>query len=225
MSSMGRRARIVIPDLPHHVVHRGNHSQQVFFCDDDRLEYLRILTGSARKYDVRIISFCLMDNHVHLIAVPPDKNSLGLLFRRALMLYSRYINENFDWTGHLWQGRYYSSPMDLEYLYTAVRYVERNPVRAHMVSLPWEYPWSSAVYRISGYYPSGLLSRYEPLERMVGDWADYLSLGLQDSRCEELRSGTSSGRPLGSDAFIQRIEAATKSDFAHIKRGRPPDWM
>ena len=224
MSSMARRARVVIPQLPHHVVHRGNHRQQVFFCDEDRLEYLRILSDSLPKYGVRIISYCLMKNHVHLITVPQRENSLAGLFRRALMLYSRYVNERHGWIGHLWQGRYFSSPLDPPYLYNAVRYVERNPVRAGLVEKPWEYRWSSALFRLTARRNSNILQRYSPLEDMVTDWRSYLELELPDITLGRLRRSTKAGTPMGSEEFLQRLEQAG-IEFSRGKRGRTPDWM
>ena len=141
---MGRLARVVLPNVPHHITQRGNRNQPVFFSEDDKKEYLRLVSTHAKRHGVQIWAYCLMTNHVHFIAVPDSEKSLTATFQEAHRLYTRRINFREGWRGYLWQGRFASFPMDEEYLIAAVRYVEQNPVKAKLVSNAWDYPWSSA---------------------------------------------------------------------------------
>jgi len=134
---MPRHARIVIPGLSHHITQRGNNRQDVFFVDDDRVAYLDLLREQCLKHRVRVLGYCLMTNHIHLIATPAHEDSLNLAIGRTHFLYTQLINRLHDRSGHLWQGRFHSCLMDGAYTLAAMRYVERNPVRAKMTRAPW----------------------------------------------------------------------------------------
>lgn len=141
---MPRLARSVCAELPHHITQRGNRREDVFFTDQDRQAYLDWLKDYAEKSKVDILAYCLMTNHLHLVAVPSTEQGLQQLLKPLHMRYAQRINRARGWKGHLWQGRYYSSALDEDYLWAAIRYVERNPVRARIVRKAENYPWSSA---------------------------------------------------------------------------------
>ena len=141
---MPRLARTVCARVPHHVTQRGNRREEVFFTDEDRLAYLAWLKDYAEKYEVEILTYCLMTNHIHLIAVPAGGDGLEKMLKPLHMRYAQRINRVRHWKGHVWQGRFFSSALDGDYLWAAVRYVERNPVRARMVQKAENYRWSSA---------------------------------------------------------------------------------
>ena len=141
---MPRTARIVHPDVPHHVVQRGNRRMQVFFEDDDYRYYLNLIAEGCRRADTAILGYCLMPNHVHLILVPTKPDGLRQAISEPHRIYSRRINERNDWNGHLWQERFASFPMSDRYFIAALRYIELNPVRAGMCDNPFLYQWSSA---------------------------------------------------------------------------------
>ena len=141
---MPRRPRVVIPGVPHHITQRGNNRQPVFFSPDDRLFYLDLLSRHARRSGVHILGYCLMTNHVHLIAVPERDASLARALRHAHSEYSLALNRSARRSGHVWQNRYFSCPMSADRLLSALRYVELNPVRAGMVGAAWNWRWSSA---------------------------------------------------------------------------------
>jgi putative transposase len=147
---MARIARVVAVGHPHHIIQRGNRRQKVFFKDTDRLLYLNLLKEQGELYGLEYWAYCLMDNHVHLIAVPRKRDSFQA-FAKANWWYTKKINENHGWRGYLWQGRFLSYPMDEMYCFLGVRYVERNPVRAGMVKKSEDYIWSSA--RSHAYIP------------------------------------------------------------------------
>ena len=119
---MARIARIVIPGVPHHIIQRGNRRQDVFFCDEDRKRYLAILLEESGKAGLTYWAYCLMNNHVHLIAVPKDEKGLAKGIGETHRKYTKYINTREKWRGYLWQGRFMSCPLDEKHLYAAVRY-------------------------------------------------------------------------------------------------------
>src|SRR5580658_9625112 len=109
---MPRTARIVLPAVPHHTTQRGNNRQDVFFVDDDRLAYLKVLQRQSARYGLKIVGYCLMTNHVHLIVVPEHADSLAKAIGRTHWLYAQYVNKLHGRSGHLWQNRFYSNGMD-----------------------------------------------------------------------------------------------------------------
>jgi putative transposase len=213
---MARIARVVSPGVPHHLTQRGNRRQQSFFCDDDYEAYIELMAEWCSRYGVAVWAYCLMSNHVHLIVVPASEDGLRCAVGEAHRRYSRRINFREGWRGHLWQGRFASYPMDEHYLLAATRYVELNPVRAGLVKSPGAYPWSSAAAHLTGRDDG--LARVGPLLELVGDWVAFLSAGCSESESEALRRHERTGRPLGNDDFLSRLEAALGRP---MRRGKP----
>lgn len=201
---MTRIARIVAAGFPHYVVQRGNRRQPTFFCEADYLAYLELMAEWCEKHGVEIWTYCLMTNHVHLIAVPKQEDSLRLGIGEAHRRYTRRVNFREGWRGHLWQERFHSYPMDEPHLLAAARYVEQNPVRAGMVSEPREYPWSSAAAHLTG--QDDCLVKVQPLLDMIPDWESYIQEGISDETLMELRKHEQTGRPLGNQAFVSNLE-------------------
>jgi putative transposase len=200
---MPRAARIVYPGVPHHITQRGNRRQRVFFSDEDKTLYLRLLSGWAEKAGLSIWAYCLMDNHVHHVAVPKTEASLAVAIGETHKAYTKIINEREGWRGFLWQGRFSSFPMDVPYLYRAMRYDELNPVRAGIVENAADYPWSSAKAHISG-ERNELLSK-NPLGMNGREWTAYLREGLVEDETEMFRKHVQSGSPLGDEDFLRRL--------------------
>ena len=141
---MARLARLVVPGMPHHVTQRGNRRQQTFFNEGDYAAYLELMGEWCQEKGVQIWSYCLMPNHVHLIAVPSSEDGLRWAIGSAHERYTRRINFREKWRGYLWQGRFASFVMDEPYLLATARYVELNPVRAKLAPSVGAWPWSSA---------------------------------------------------------------------------------
>jgi putative transposase len=221
---MPRIARVVIPGCPHHVTQRGNHRQRVFFSEKDYETYLRLLRKYFSKYGVTLVGFALLPNHTHKIAVPLSPKSLakgvGLLHND----FARWQQVQRDQTGHLWQNRFFSTPMDDNYFWRALRYVELNPVRAGLVQNAWDWPWSSARAHVTGIDESGLLDMDTWRSRFDCDrWRAYLEEGRNSDReYDEMRKATRTGRPLGDDDFIKRLEDLTGRVLRPKKRGPTP---
>lgn len=215
---MARLARVVAPGYPHHVVQRGNRRLPTFFCDEDYWLYLRLMSEWCEKFHVEIWAYCLMTNHVHMIAVPETEDGLRRAVGEAHRRYTTAINRREKWTGHLWQGRFSSVVMDEEHLLTAGRYVELTPVRAKMVTQADEYKWSSARAHLAG--QDDLLVKVGPMLSMVGDWSMCLAEPETESVYEEFKVTEKSGRPLGSESFVEKLEMLLGRSLKPKKRGR-----
>jgi putative transposase len=216
---MARLARLVIPGMPHHVTQRGNRRQQTFFHDGDYAAYLELMAEWCREEGVAIWGYCLMPNHTHLIAVPASEQGLGRAVGEAHRRYTRRVNFREKWRGYLWQGRFASFVMDEPYLLATARYVELNPVRAGLVESPAEWRWSSARAHLSG-RDDGLV-KVAPMLAMVDDWQDLLNSVLPEEELKELRRHGRTGRPLGDEAFVERLEALVGRVLKPQKGGRP----
>jgi len=220
---MPRLARTVCAHVPHHITQRGNRREKVFFTDEDRRAYLAWLKDYAEKYEVDILAYCLMTNHIHLIAVPAAEDGLEKVLKPLHMRYAQRVNRARHWKGHLWQGRYFSSALDEDYLWAAVRYVERNPVRARMVRKAENYRWSSASAHC-GMKPDPVLTGKPSWHRQfesIGDWSAWLADGDEPQRLEILRRNVEKGLPCGSEKFIQKLEKSTGRALQYWPRGRP----
>jgi putative transposase len=205
------------------VTQRGNNRQPVFFADHDRRLYLHLLTRHARRRGTRILSYCLMTNHVHLVAVPEREDSLARTFGPAHSEYASALNISESRTGHLWQSRFFSCPLDAAHLQNAMRYVELNPVRAKLVAAPWVWPWSSARAHCSDAV-SDLVLDYCGGHRGVWDcmdWRKELLSGLSDDEMQAVRHATRTGEPLGSREFLMRLERQAGKRLSVLPRGRP----
>ena len=214
---MPRIARVVVPGAPHHIVQRGNRRLPTFFCDDDYQYYLEIMREWCDRHDVDIWAYCLMTNHVHLIAVPETAEGLRLAIGEAHRRYTLRVNRRERWTGHLWQGRFSSFVMDEPYLLAAARYIERNPVRAGMVKAPWTYRWSSARAHVDNL--DDILARPGPLLLRMPDWRSFLMRPENDKDLQAIERHERTGRPLGADSFFDRLRTILGVDLRPKKPG------
>jgi putative transposase len=205
---MARISRVVAPNMPHHVVQRGNRRQKAFFNDHDKAAYLNILKEQARRFGVSIWAYCLMDNHVHFVAVPQDQESLANTFGQTHRHYTRMVNFREGWRGYLWQGRFSSYVLDENYLYAVVRYIENNPVRAGLVLKAEDYLWSSARARALR-LKDDLLTDYF-LVNEIPDWSEFLrSADEEDPDGKLLESRLNTGRPLTAPEALETLERIT----------------
>jgi len=217
---MARLARLVIPGLPHLVTQRGNRRQQTFFNDGDYEAYIELMAAWCTEHGVEIWSYCLMPNHVHLIAVPQTEDGLRRAIGEAHRRYTRRINFREKWRGYLWQGRFASFVMDEPYLLAAARYVELNPVWAKLAKQAWQWPWSSAKAHLSG--RDDKLVKVAPLLAMVGDWKTFLRSAIREEELRDLRGHARTGRPLGSPTFLDRLESLVGCILKPQKPGPKP---
>lgn len=215
---MARLARMVLPGHPHHVTQRGNRRERTFFEDGDYALYLDLLAQGAERAGVGIWAYCLMPNHVHVIAVPRDADGLGRAFRHVHRHYTGYVNARMRVTGHLWQGRFGSVAMDEPHLHVALRYVALNPVRARLVARPEDWRWSSAAAHCAG--KDDHVVRVAPALERVGDFRAFLG-----EPCDEglsyaaLRKAETIGRPIGSPDWLAEMTAWLGRPLTPGRRG------
>jgi len=223
---MPRVARIVVPGAAHHVVQRGNNKQDVFFVDDDRRVYLELLREQGRRYGFRVDGYCLMTNHVHVVGVPEQEASLAKAVGRTHFLYSQYVNRMHGRSGHLWQNRFFSCAMDDAWARNALCYAELNPVRAGMVKKAWDYPWSSAAAHCGTETGSPFLDLAAWFREVSArDWKATLKEVARDKAAlESIRRSTHTGRPLGSDSFLSKLEHALGRRVRALPVGRQKGW-
>jgi REP-associated tyrosine transposase len=219
---MGRFARVVVVDVPHHVTQRGNARQLILTSDGDRVTYLALLRQYSEVHGLGVLGYCLMSNHVHLIAVPHAPDAMARALKQAHGRYATYWNARQSSSGHVWQGRFYSCPLDDTHLWEALRYVELNPVRAKMVATAEQWRWSSAAAHCGRADADAMLQMERWARRWtVTEWERFLAEGASESEAGALRQCTHTGRPLGGIEFVAELERTMLRPLAPHKGGRP----
>jgi putative transposase len=218
---MPRIARVVAPGYPHHVTQRGNNRATVFYDDEDHRKYLHFLSRYAKKYSLDIWAYCLMDNHVHLLAVPQDHASLAKAVGLTNQVYTQYLNRKLGNSGRVWQNRFFSCVVDHQaYLWAVARYIEQNPLKAGLVKEVADYQWSSGKAHIMG-TADDLLSEtawFDPSERQA-----YVNFAKEVDEVADkaIDKATNTGRPFGSEKFVDLLEVRLNAVLRTKKPGRP----
>lgn len=210
---------MIVPGYPHHVVQRGVRSMDIFYEESDRVEYLGLLRKHGDRCGVKFLAYCLMTNHVHLLAVPGKPDSLARAIGEAHRLYTRMINFREGVRGYLFQGRFSSCPVSTDaYLQAALQYILRNPVKAKMVKTPWDYQWSSARYHC-GLIAEDILVQADELLSMIDISQDVL--GVDSTLSSLLEEKNRTGRPFGPDIFYDVVKEITGRNTRPGEPGRP----
>ena len=174
--------------MPLSMLYYSGIVRDVFFVDDDRRVYLELLKEQADKYALEVIGYCLMSNHVHIVAIPHAEDSLAKAIGRTHFRYAQYINRFHRRSGHLWQGRFYSCALDERHFWLAMKYIELNPVRARLCRAAWRYAWSSAAGHVDAQAISDVLNLSRWYDRIsAAEWRKELAKGLSDSELERRR--------------------------------------
>jgi len=219
---MARLPRVVVVDVPHHVTQRGNARQAIFNTDADRLTYLTLLTHSSGLYGLSLLGYCLMSNHVHLMVVPQNCDSLALSLKQAHGRYACFWNAGQSSSGHVWQGRFYSCALDDTHLWRALRYTELNPVRAGMVATAEQWRWSSASAHCGLPNSDATLDTHRWSQHWTSvEWRQYLGEAEASDDINALRQATHTGRPLGAAEFVESLERSLLRPLRPQKGGRP----
>jgi len=225
---MPRKPRFFLPNIPTHVVQRGNNRDPIFFDECDYLSYLEWLEAGAKRYQCKIYAYVLMTNHVHLLVSSSEKDGISRLMQYVGRYYVPYINHAYGRTGTLWEGRFKSSLVQGDrYLLCCMRYIESNPIRAGITKNLKEYPWSS--YACNAYGKKNTLIThhgiYESLDKdSVKKRKTYRELfkhRLDEEDITRIRAAWQTGTPLGNDKFLAKIEKTLKQKVGYAKRGRP----
>jgi putative transposase len=219
---MARFPRVVVVDVPHHVTQRGNARQIILSDNADRVAYLELLRHYSELHCLSLLGYCLMSNHVHLIVVPRTAEALAQTLKHTHGRDASYWNGRNGSSGHAWQGRFYSCPLDETHLWRALRYVELNPVRAAMATGGEQWRWSSAAVHCG----AGAADIPLEMERWrkrwtMAEWREYLADGESPADAKTLRQYTHTGRPLGSAEFVADLERSTLRALIPRRAGRP----
>jgi putative transposase len=216
---MARMARVVAVGVPHHVTQRGNNRQDVFLQDEDRRFYLETLRKQCELHGLAVLGYCLMTNHVHLVAIPRQAHSLARGLGKTHPFHAQRFNRRYGRVGHLWQNRFFSCPLGRSHREAALAYVDLNPVRAGLVGSAGGYPWSSAAAHLNGIDPTGVIDReaWNQSGRRC-DWGEFLSRAEAVDGASLLRRATLLGTPLGEAEFVARLEQGSGRRL----RPRPP---
>lgn len=223
---MARFARVVALGVPHHITQRGNAGREVFHTEADYQTYLDLLRERSRIHQLSLVGFCLMPNHVHLVAIPRTDSSMALALRETHGGYAAYLNARQHARGHVWQCRYFSCPLDANHFWAALRYTERNPVRAGLVAAPETYRWSSAGAHCGA--SDGSLVELGPWSECwtPETWSDFIgaahALERERQEAEAIRKNTHTGRPLGSADFVRELEGRLGRPLGPARPGRRP---
>ena len=217
-------ARVIAVDFPHHIVQRGNNRNKVFFAQQTRQKYLELLRQYARDWNVTILAYCLMTNHIHLLAKPHQLNALSKMMQGVSQAYSKYVNKKYRRTGRLWESRYYSCVVDKEnYLWMVARYIEQHPKRAKMVSRIEDYPYSSAPAHILGAQDKALSEELFTTDTRP-DYIKFVTKKVSEEELNKIRGTVKTGRPLGSDTFITRLSRLLNRVLSKRPPGRPAKY-
>lgn len=217
---MARLARVVAAGSPHLVTQRGNRGQKVFFSESDYELYLKLLAEGAEGAHTQVWAYALLPDRVHLLLVPTDEDGLRAALGESHRRYTRAINDRKNWRGFLWQGRFASFPMDESHLLASAKFVELSPVLRKIARRPRDWQWSSARAHLAG--RDDRVVRTKPLLERAGNWRSFLEEPLTDGEREEIRAHESTGRPLGSPAFVARLEKRLGRTLARQKPGPKP---
>jgi putative transposase len=224
---MPRLSRIVLPDVPLHVIQRGNNHQACFVDESDHCAYLSILEKYAIGCGCAIHAYVLMTNHVHLLLSPREQESAAAMMKQLGQQYVQYFNRRHGRSGSLWEGRFRSCLVQDEmYLLICQRYIELNPVRAGMVASPEAYRWSSFHANALGKQDS-LVKEHAAYRALAGSdparQRAYRSLFgevLPDSMLAHLRQASNGNFSFGSEVFEQSMQRAAGRPMVPQTAGR-----
>jgi len=225
---MARQSRFTLPGIPQHVIQRGNNREPCFYAKEDYWRYHNDLAEAAKKNNAIVHAYVLMTNHVHLLVTPQQEHSITHMMQDLGRKYVRYINQTYKRTGTLWEGRFKASLVDSDaYLFTCMRYIELNPVRASMVKHPSEYSWSS--YACNAHGKLDALVCPHPLytaldkgsEQRQFAYRELFHMHLESDQVHAIRDALNQQLVLGREDFKDKIEEMTNRQTRPRPLGRP----
>lgn len=217
---MARQARIVISETLHHITQRGNRGEHIFLQKEDYKTYLNILQEQCERFHVYLYSYCLLPNQIHLIVKPKEAELMARAIGETHRRYTNYINIRENWRGHLFQDRFFSYATDEQHGLRAARFAETLPVTIGIAPKPENYLWSSAKSRIK-VTKNNFLKTFHSFHALQ-NWEDFLSRPMDPKEMNTIQLHLQTGRPRGSELFLDMIEKKIGRTVRPQKRGRKP---
>jgi putative transposase len=229
LSAMGRLPRAIDEGLIYHALNRGNNRADVFIGDGDREAFLEALKQTQVRYPFKLLGYCLMTNHFHLLLQPQPGQSISRILQSLTVAHTWRYHKRYSSSGHVWQGRFKSPVIqDGKHLLVVLRYIEANPLRAAIVTDPGEYKWSSFQHHGMG-RADALLSTFPEWEHLGSTqsqrrrhWRQKVRASQREAELTAIRTSLRSGRPLGEAAWVERVSDRLGIDPRPRPRGRPP---
>jgi putative transposase len=219
---MPRVARGLADGMIYHVINRGNGRQEVFHKDEDFQAFITLLREAKEKHPVKLLGYCLMSNHFHLLLSPVQADDLSKYMQWLMTSHVRRYHRHYRTSGHVWQGRYKSFIVDNDrHLLTVVRYIEGNPVRIRLVQSADEWRWSSHGERLNS--PDRNLLDELPLP-LPEKWTEYVNTPLTDGELERMQQCVNRGAPFGSFPWQTMICEKFGLESTVRAKGRPKKW-
>ena len=216
---MPRNTRLIFPNIYHHAMQRGNNRQGIFNDKVDRLYYLKWARKLALQYQVPIMGYCLMTNHVHLLVLPRNEDGMINFMKLLAQRYTQYYNRKYQRSGKLWENRYKIHPVDPELYYVLLKYIEMNPVRVGLVSDGTAYPWSSAPYHILGKNNPTVLA--DCLHNSAFRYRDFFYEKEDPPDLDGIRMAAQQGKAWGRPSFLEKLKESLGRIVTPRRRGRP----
>jgi putative transposase len=225
---MARLPRFTLPGYPHHVIQRGNNRQAIFVSPENHQTLLDLMAESAKRFEVDVHAYVLMNNHFHLLLTPHTETGLPLMMQAVGRRYVRYFNDLQGRSGTLWEGRYRSTVIEAErFLLACMAYIDLNPVRAGLVAQARDYPWSSYGH-YTGQRIDKLITPHSlfwelgntPFAREAA-YADMVQAGLNMVQQTALTDSALNGWALGSPEFVDDLQKKTRRRLSKSSPGRP----
>ena len=214
---MPRTARASVGGLCYHVLNRGNARSEIFRKPEDYTAFLTLLREATDRVPMHILAYCLMPTHFHLALWPRRDGDLSRFLHWLLTAHVRRYHQHYQSSGHVWQGRFKAFPIQQDdHLLTVLRYIERNPVRAGLVTRAEEWQWSSLRERGSG----GAWLHPSPVSGPP-NWAAWVNAPMTDAEVDALRRSVNRGTPFGADSWVRRMVRRLGLESSLNPRGRP----
>ena len=216
---MPRPVRTSIAGGCYHVLNRANAGAEVFHKDADYQAFIDLLDDACARLPLRILAYCLMPNHFHLALQPREPGDLSRWMQWLMTSHVRRYHRHHRTCGHVWQGRFKSFPIQADdHLYSVLRYIERNPVRAGLVRNAQDWAWSSLHWWRRSDRPKWLNDG--PFDRPT-DWVRRVNRPQSAAELEALRKSIERGTPFGSKSWQARTAARLGLESTLRPRGRP----
>jgi putative transposase len=217
---MARTARASVGGVCYHVLNRGNARQRVFHKEGDFVAFLDLIEEANGRLPMRVLAWCLLPNHFHLVLWPHGDGDLSRWMQWLMTSHVRRYHRHYHGSGHVWQGRFKAFPIqEDEHLWTVLRYVERNALKANLVDRAEAWPWGSAA-AVGGGKRAALLD-CGPMPRGA-DWLDWVNRPQSEAELGALRKCIERGMPFGNKSWQQATAERLGLEASLNPRGRPP---